>query len=93
MREAVHTPTRNSFPMIVAILGAFLIFYFIINLSYESPDTAALAEPEIERPSLAEHEAAQSGKLTGYSVIDAVSGKVRLSIERAKSLVISENAD
>ena len=79
--------------MIVAILGAFLIFYVIINLSYESPDTAALAEPEIERPSLAEHEAIQSDKLTGYSVIDAASGKVRLSIDRAKALVVSENAD
>ncbi len=93
MREAAHTPTRSSFPMIVAILGAFLIFYVIINLSYESPDTSVLAEPGIERPLLAEHEAIQSDKLTGYSVIDAASGKVRLSIDRAKSLVVSENAD
>ena len=93
MREYAQTPTRSSFPMIVAILGAFLIFYIIINLSYESPESAALAEPEIERPSLAEHEATQSDKLTGYSVTDAASGKVRLPIDRAKSLVVSENAN
>lgn len=78
--------------MIVAILGAFLIFYIIINLSYESPDSAALAEPQVARPSLAEHEAVQSEKLTGYSVVDAASGKVRLPIDRAKKLVVSENA-
>lgn len=92
MRESAQTPTRSSFPMIVAILGAFLIFYIIISLSYESPDKAALAEPEVERPSLAEHEAAQSEKLSGYSVIDAASGKVRLPIDRAKALVVAEEA-
>ena len=78
--------------MIVAILGAFLIFYIIINLSYDSPDSAALVQPEVQRPSLAEHEAAQSEKLSGYSGVDAASGKVRLPIDRAKALVVAENA-
>jgi len=78
--------------MIVAILGAFLIYYIIINLSYESPESAALVSPVVDRPSLVEHEAVQSEKLTGYAVIDAASGKVRLPIDRAKALVVSENA-
>ncbi len=91
MSETAQTPNRSAFPMVVAILGAFLIFYFIVSATFDNSD-ATLGEPALERPSLAEHSAAQADKLSGYVVTDPAAGKVRLPIERAKELVISENA-
>ncbi len=91
MSETAQTPTRSSFPMVVAILGAFLIFYFLVNWTFVNSDPAPEA-PAIERPSLAEHEAAGAAKLSEFAVVDAASGKVRLPISEAKELVVSENA-
>ena len=91
MSQTAQTPSRSAFPAVVAILGAFLIFYFLLNATYLNSDDKP-AEPTVERPSLAEHNASGIQKLAGYVVIDASAGKVSLPIERAKALVISENS-
>lgn len=91
MSQTAQTPSRSAFPAVVAILGAFLIFYFLLNVTYLNSDDKP-AEPTIVRPSLAENQAAAADKLAGYAVVDAAAGKVRLSIERAKALVVSENS-
>lgn len=77
--------------MIVAILGAFLIFYFLIRFTYLDSDVGT-GTPVLERPSLAEHQAVASDRLSNYTVLDASAGKVRLPIERAKELIVSENS-
>ncbi len=92
MSETAQTPNRSAFPTIVAILGAFLIFYFLISCTYLETDDVA-ADPALERPSLAEQKANEQSKLAQYAVIDASAGKVRLPIERAKELVVSENSN
>lgn len=91
MSETAQTPKRSAFPTVVAILGAFLIFYFLISLTYLDSEDAT-SEPALERPSLSEHKALERNKLSQYSVLDAAAGKVRLPIERAKELVVSENS-
>lgn len=91
MSETAQIPSRSAFPTVVALLGVFLIFYFLISFTYlDNQDV--LEEPLIERPSLAEHKANESNKLVKYTVVDAAAGKVRLPIERAKELVVSENS-
>lgn len=85
-----NTPTRSSFPTVVAIIGAFLVFIVLLSVKYGEGN--APAEEIVERPSLAEHEAEASTLLGSAKVIDASSGKVRLPIERAKQLVVSENS-
>ena len=91
MSQSAQTPSRSAFPAVVAILGAFLIFYFLLNATYLNSDDKP-AEPAIARPSLAENQAAATDKMAGYAVVDAAAGKVRLPIERAKALVVSENS-
>jgi hypothetical protein len=91
MSQTAQTPSRSAFPAVVAILGAFLIFYFLLNATYLNSDDKSV-EPTIVRPSLAEHQGAAANKLAGYSVIDAAAGKVRLPIARAKALIVSENS-
>jgi len=91
MSETAQTPSRSAFPTIVAILGAFLIFYFLISFTYLDSEVET-EEPTLERPSLAEHNANASDKLSKYTVMDASAGKVRLPIERAKELIVSENS-
>ena len=91
MSQSAQTPSRSAFPAVVAILGAFLVFYFLLIATYLNSDDQTV-EPTVERPSLAEHEAAATDKLSGYAVVDAAAGKVRLPIERAKALIVSENS-
>ncbi len=91
MSQTAKTPTRSAFPVVVAILGAFLIFYFLLNVTYLNSDDAP-AEPAVERPSLAENQARAADKLANYAVVDVAAGKTRLSIDRAKELVVSENS-
>ena len=91
MSETAQTPSRSAFPTAVAILGSLLIFYFFISFTYLDSEVES-GEPSLERPSLAEHEAKASDKLSNYSVMDVSAGKVRLPIERAKELIVSENS-
>ena len=91
MSHTAQTPSRSAFPAVVAILGAFLIFAFFVNKAYQSAESEGTVEL-VERPSLAEHEAAAADKLDGYAVLDPAAGKVRLPISRAKELVIAENS-
>ncbi len=91
MSHTAQTPSRSAFPTVVAILGAFLVFGFLVNKTHKSADETS-AEELIERPSLAEHQATATDKLASYSVLDPATGKVRLPISRAKELVIAENA-
>ncbi len=83
-----NSPTRSSFPTVIAFIGALLVF--VILLSWKYGDSEAPVEV-IERPSLVEHKAASAEKLNNVSV-NAATGKVRLDIERAKQLVIAENS-
>ena len=91
MRETAQIPSRSAFPTTVAILGSLLIFYFFISFTYLDSEVE-FGEPSLGRPSLAEPEANASDKLFNYSVMDATAGKVRLPIERAKELIVSENS-
>ncbi|MDQ8202979.1 hypothetical protein [Pelagicoccus sp. SDUM812003] len=91
MSAQAHTPSRSSFPVVVAIVGSFLLFWFLTSEVYvDEPEAAAPAALDI--PTLAEHQGKAESALESYSVTDAANGKVRLSIERAKELVIAEKA-
>ena len=91
MSETAQTPSRSALPTAVAILGSLLIFYFFISFTYLDSEVES-GEPSLERPSLAEHQANASDKLSNYSVMDVSAGKIRLPIERAKELVVSESS-
>ena len=91
MSQNAQTPTRSAFPVVVALLGAFLIFYILLNSTYLNSNDAP-ANPALERPSLAEAQGKAADTLSKYAVVDASAGKVRLPIERAKELVIAENS-
>lgn len=88
-----HTPSRSSFPVIVAIIGLFLLFWFLTSKVYvdvpETEEVSIYTQPE---QSLAEHRGSAESLLSTNQVIDAANGKVRLSIERAKDLVVTENS-
>lgn len=90
----VHTPSRSSFPVVLAIIGLFLLFWFLTSKVYvdgvDAPEK--VSNFTVPDTSLAEHEGAAQTLLTTSKVVDASSGKVRLSIERAKALVIAENS-
>lgn len=85
-----NTPTRSSFPTVIAIIGAFLVFVVLLSFKYDGGEKSV--DSPVERPSLSEHEAEATSLLSNAKVIDAASGKVRLPIERAKELIIAENA-
>ena len=91
MSSQANTPQRSSFPVIVAILGVFLLFWFLTSEIYVSEPEAAPVVPR-DIPSLAEHRGEASSLLNNYQVLDAANGKVRLSIDRAKELIVAENA-
>ncbi|MCH6257533.1 hypothetical protein MLD52_13310 [Puniceicoccaceae bacterium K14] len=84
------TPTRSSFPTVIAIIGAFAVFIVLLSFKYGTEDSST--EEVVERPSLAEHEAEATALLGGAKVIDAANGKVRLPIDRAMQLVVAENS-
>tara|TARA_B110000037_G_C16992715_1_gene453801 strand:- start:317 stop:577 length:261 start_codon:yes stop_codon:yes gene_type:complete len=83
-----NTPTRSSFPTVIAFVGAFLVFAILLKFQFSGNEAEEVA---VERPSLAEYKAGAAEKLNEVSV-NAATGKVRLDIERAKELVIAENA-
>ena len=79
--SSVQTPSRSSFPAIVAILGVFLVFYFLLNVTYlDNDDKIEESEMSVERPSLSEHQAKEVEALSSYALIDPANGKVRLPI-------------
>jgi len=92
MSQTAQTPNRSSFPAVVAILGVFLIFYFVIDATYLTNPGASEEEAAVERPSLAEHSGKEAATLSNYQVVDAAAGKVRLPIDRAMELIVSENS-
>lgn len=89
-----HTPSRSSFPVVVAIIGLFLLFWFLTSKVYvdgvDAPEE--VSNFTVPDTTLAEHEGAAQSLLSTSKVTDAANGKVRLSIERAKALVIAENS-
>ncbi len=92
MSSQAHTASRSSFPVVVAIIGVFLLFWFLTSKMYVDKVEPVVAEPT-ERPSLVEFEGAAEKRLSHYTVTDAANGKVRLTIDRAKELVLAENAN
>jgi len=92
MSQTAQTPNRSSFPAVIAILGVFLIFYFVIDATYLTNPGSSEEETTAERPSLAEHRGLEADTLNNYKVIDPGAGKVRLPIDRAMDLVVAENA-
>jgi len=89
-----HTPSRSSFPVVVAIVGLFLLFWFLTSKVYVDGigTVEKVSNFTVPDRTLAEHDGAAETLLSTSKVIDAANGKVRLSIERAKALVISENS-
>lgn len=97
MNPQAHTPSRSSFPVVLAIIALFLLFWFLtskvyVKMSEESNPIAASQQPTAEE-TIAEHIGKAKEKLATASVVDAANGKVRLPLDRAKELVIAENAD
>ncbi len=93
MTAQAHTPSRSSFPVVVAIIGLFLLFWFLTSKVYvDQVATAPESQFTIPDKTLAEHQGAAESLLSTTKVIDAANGKVRLSIERAKELVVAENS-
>ncbi len=91
--SSAQTPSRSSFPAVVAVIGVFLVFYILLNVTYlDSDDASSEESATVERPSLSEHLAKEQETLSSYSVIDASNGKVRLPIERAKELVVAQHS-
>ena len=98
MSTQAHTPTRSSFPVVVAIVGLLLIFWFLTSKVYvdkqaQVPVTIITTTTKQDRPTLAEHRGKAAETLNNFKVLDAAKGKVRLPIERAKELVLKENAN
>ncbi len=91
MSSQAHTASRSSFPVVVAIVGVFLLFWFLTSKMYVDQVESVAAEP-VDRPSLAAFKGAAEKRLSNYKVTDAANGKVRLTIDRAKELVLAENA-
>ncbi|MBC2604489.1 hypothetical protein [Pelagicoccus albus] len=88
-----HTPSRSSFPVVVAIIGLFLLFWFLTSKVYmDQPEVVPVSNFTVPDKTLAEHDGAANSVLASPAVLDAASGKVRLSIERAKDLVVAENS-
>jgi len=87
-----NPPVRSAFPLVIAALGAFLIFWFVVSETYVDRDDAPAAAAA-DRPSLEEHRAAQKAKLEEAAVLDREQGRVRLPIERAMELVVAEESD
>lgn len=93
MTTQAHTPSRSSFPVVVAIIGLFLLFWFLTSKVYvDSTETPEVSNFTIPDQTLAEHTGAAASILSTSKVTDAANGKVRLSIERAKELVVAENS-
>lgn len=94
MSSQAHTPSRSSFPVVVAIIGMFLLFWFLTSKIYVDQDeTEPVSQFTQVDQSLAEQRGAAQETLSNSKVIDAANGKVRLSIERAKELVIAESSE
>ena len=92
MSTQAHTPSRSSFPVVIAIIALFLLFWYLTSKVYVSAPEVVEADV-VEVETLAEHKGAADDLLNNYKVTDAANGKVRLSIERAKELVVAENAE
>lgn len=93
MSTQAHTPSRSSFPVVVAIIGLFLLFWFLTSKIYvDSADTPEVSNFTVPDKTLAEHKGAAATLLSTTKVTDAATGKVRLSIERAKELIVAENS-
>ncbi|MEM9160595.1 MAG: hypothetical protein AAGB46_16225 [Verrucomicrobiota bacterium] len=96
MSQTAKAPIRSSFPTVIAVLGAFFIFYILyafLDGAITSESVSTNMDTTQERQSLAESHAAGEKLLSEYKVINAAEGKVRLPIERAKELVIAENSN
>lgn len=94
MTTQAHTPSRSSFPVVVAIIGLFLLFWFLTSKIYvDSVETAEVSNFTVPDKTLAEHRGAAESTLSTFKVNDAAAGKVRLSIERAKELIVAENSN
>lgn len=91
MNSQAHTPSRSSFPVVVALIGLLLLFWFLASKVYIRQPELAQTQPD-DRPSLAEHRGQAQTTLHNYEVRDAASGQVRVPIERAKELIIAERS-
>lgn len=92
MSSQAHTPSRSSFPVVVAIIGMFLLFWFLTSKIYvDQEEVAPVSNFTQVDQTLAEHRGAAESVLATAKVTDAANGKVRLTIDRAKELVIAEN--
>ncbi len=93
MSAQAHTPSRSSFPVVVAIVVLFLLFWFLTSKVYVNQvQPAPVSQYTIPDQTLAEQRGAAETLLSTTKVVDAANGKVRLTIERAKELVVAENS-
>lgn len=96
MSAQAHTPSRSSFPVIVAIVVLFLLFFFLTSRIYvalDEPENPIAGSQEAwAEESLAEHEGKAQQQLEGAAVVDEAAGTVRLPIARAMAIVIEERS-
>ena len=86
--------SRTPWLTILAVLGGFAIFIFIVNLAYVPKQPAPLGDgvrtPEQRYAILSELRAKEKQAATTYDWVDQPKGIVRLPIERAAELTIQE---
>lgn len=87
---------RSVFVSVLAVLGCFSIFLFILFLAYLPAHPGPLPEgvrtPEERKAALAELRAREHQAATTYGWIDQPAGVVRLPIDRAMELIVQEHA-
>ena len=84
--------TSNRLFTFLGGLGAILIFGLILYVAYLPNRPAAVdqAVKDARQVKADESRAAGQGKLTGYAVINAEAGSVRIPIDQAMELTITK---
>ncbi|MEM8866690.1 MAG: hypothetical protein AAGC73_00325 [Verrucomicrobiota bacterium] len=87
-----EAPTQNSLFTFLGFLGAILIFALLLYIAYipNRPAPADAAVAETRQIKADEARAAGKAKLTGYEVVNAEAGVVRIPIEEAIQLTIKD---
>jgi hypothetical protein len=93
MSDSNATAKRAPLVSVVAIMGCFALFLFLIYLAYLPRQTGpytgdGVRTPEERLAALAELRAAEQKKVNSYAWIDQSAGLVQLPIDRAMELTV-----
>lgn len=87
--------TVNRLLSLTGIVGAILVFAVILYVAYlpGRPPAVDYKVGEARKQTADEAQAAGIAKITGYEVIDAEAGVVRIPIEAAMDSIVAEYND